>query len=953
MKLILVFLLSFTFVSLLLKAQHFDIKPTELKSPFILNAHQITFVGPRSGEGYFSADGEEIIFQSERFDGNPFYQIYKTNIKSGKTDLISTGKGQTTCAWIHPSKQKVIFSSTHLDPEFEAKVKAEFALRQQPTQKYSWNFDSEFEIFEKNLKTNTIINLTHTKGYDAESSYSPDGKWIAFASNRNAYNQKLSEEDQKHFDADNSYMMDIFIMKADGTEVKQLTDVKGYDGGPFFSADGKKITWRRFSSDGRSAEIYTMNVDGSEQKPITQLKSMSWAPFFHPSGKYIIFTTNLQGFSNFELYIVDTQGLKEPIRVTFEDGFDGLPVFSPNGNQISWTKRNAKGESQIFIAEWDHEGAMQALDLQGPTLDPKNLSSNIETRDLKQYVHYLTSKNFQGRATGSPQEKIYSKKFVELFKKWGLDPAPSTIDYINSFDFFSDVKLGSGNELKIDGKIMTLGKDWNPISYSQSAHLEDLPIVFAGYGILAPATEKFSEYNSYKNLDVKDKWVLVFRDIPNDVLNEKRYHLNFYSRIQHKVTVAKNLGAKGLIIVSGPRSAYKQKLPRFQFEGSLSDSSILIMNIDDSLGEAIMKKSGRTLEEVQKQFDDGSAIEGFAIPNIKISAKIAIEQQHSEGRNAIAMINVKGAKDTITIGAHGDHLGLGLPGVSLATADMTERIHYGADDNASGVSIVLELAHYFSQHKNQLKNNLIFAIWSGEELGNLGSKNYLQSLKKGNISQHNKAYLNLDMVGRLREHLYVQGIGSSLEWKTLLEKLAINTTGFNLVPQEDPYLPTDAMSFYVEDKVPVISLFTGSHLEYHTPLDTEEKINFDGMLKIADFTKVLIQTINSEKLSYHAIESNKRNQEARRFKIYLGTIPDYTQEGVKGVKISGTSQKSPAEIAGLKSNDIIISLGGQKIENIYDFTYALQMIKAGAETEIKIIRSQNKLSLKIIPAMKE
>jgi predicted metalloprotease with PDZ domain len=209
------------------------------------------------------------------------------------------------------------------------------------------------------------------------------------------------------------------------------------------------------------------------------------------------------------------------------------------------------------------------------------------------------------------------------------------------------------------------------------------------------------------------------------------------------------------------------------------------------------------------------------------------------------------------------------------------------------------------------------------------------------------------MVGRLREHLYVQGIGSSLEWKTLLEKLAINTTGFNLVPQEDPYLPTDAMSFYVEDKVPVISLFTGSHLEYHTPLDTEEKINFDGMLKIADFTKVLIQTINSEKLSYHAIESNKRNQEARRFKIYLGTIPDYTQEGVKGVKISGTSQKSPAEIAGLKSNDIIISLGGQKIENIYDFTYALQMIKAGAETEIKIIRSQNKLSLKIIPAMKE
>lgn len=952
MKQILVVLGLFTFISIFSGAQHFGAKPTETKSPFIINPHQITFVGPRAGEGYFSADGEEMVFQSERYDGNPFYQIYKLNIKTGKTELISTGKGQTTCSWIHPSKKKIIYSSTHLDPEFEAKAKAEYALRQQPTQKYSWSFDDQYDIFEKDLKTGALKNLTHTKGYDAESSYSPDGKWIAFASNRNAYNQKLSEEDQKHFDADNSYMMDIFIMKANGTGVKQLTEAKGYDGGPFFNADGTKITWRRFSPDGRSAEIYTMNVDGTEQKPITQLKSMSWAPFFHPSGKYLIFTTNLQGFSNFELYIVDTQGLKEPVRVTYEDGFDGLPVFSPDGKLMSWTKRNAKGESQIYLAEWDHDAALQALDLQNPSLEAKNLSTNIETRDLKQYVHYLTAKSFKGRATGSPQEKIYTEKFAELFKKWGLSPAPGTQDYINSFDFLSDVKLAGNNELKLDDTALVLGKDWNPISYSQSGQLEALPVVFAGYGMVAPATEKFPEYNSYKGLDVKDKWVLVFRDIPNDVANEYRYHLNFYSRIQHKVTVAKNLGAKGLIIVSGPRSAYKQKLPRFQFEGSLSDSSLFIINIDDPVGEAIVKRSGRTLEELQKQLDDGAFVEGFAIPNLKVSTKVAIEQQHAIGKNTIAIIQIKGAKDTLVIGAHGDHLGLGLPGVSLATAEMTDRIHYGADDNASGVATVLELAQYFSQHKNQLKSNLIFAIWSGEELGNLGSKNYLQSLKKKNLALNEKAYINLDMVGRLREHLYIQGLGSSIEWKPIVERLAVNTS-FNLVPQEDPYLPTDAMSFYVEDKTPVISLFTGSHLEYHTPLDTEAKINFDGMLKIAEFTKSLVLNLNEEKLRYHAVESNKKNQEGRRFKIYLGTIPDYSQEGIKGVKISGTSQKSPAETAGLKPNDIIIELGGQKIENLYDFTYALQMVKAGAETEIKVFRNQKEVSFKITPAMKE
>jgi Tol biopolymer transport system component len=952
MKSILTFIISFIFISTFSGAQHFGAKPTEAKSPFIINAHQITFVGPRAGEGYFSADGEELIFQSERYDGNPFYQIYKMTIKTGKTELISTGKGQTTCAWIHPTEQKVIFSSTHQDPEFEAKTKAEYALRQQPTQKYSWSFDDQYDIFEKDLKSGKLKNLTNKKGYDAESSYSPDGKWIAFASNRNAYNQKLSEDDQKHFEADNSYLMDIFIMKADGSEVKQLTDTLGYDGGPFFNNDGKQLTWRRFAPDGRSAEIFTMNADGTDQKPVTQLKSMSWAPFFHPSGKYLIFTTNLQGFSNFELYIVDSQGLKEPVRVTFEDGFDGLPVFSPNGKLISWTKRNAKGESQIYLAEWDHDAALESLNLRSPSLDLRNLSDNIQTRDIKQYVNYLTAKAFQGRATGSPQEKIYTQKFVELFKKWGLTAAPGTQDFISSFDFLSDVKLNGENELKIDNTTLVLGKEWNPIAYSHSGQIEALPVVFAGYGMVAPATEKFAEYNSYRGLDVKDKWVLVFRDIPNDVVNEYRYHLNFYSRIQHKVTVAKNLGARGLLIVSGPRSAYKQKLPRFQFEGSLSDSSLFVLNIDDPVGEAVVKRSGHTLDELQKQLDDGSYKEGFAIPNLKVSTKVAIEQQHAVGRSAIASINIKVAKETLVIGAHGDHLGLGLPGVSLATAEMPDRIHYGADDNASGVSVVLELAHYFSQHRDQLKSNLIFAIWSGEELGNLGSKNYLQSLKKKNLSLNEKAYLNLDMVGRLREHLYVQGLGSSLGWKPIIERLAVNSS-FNLVPQEDPYLPTDAMSFYVEDKAPVLSLFTGSHLEYHTPLDTKDKINYDGILKIAEFAKAVILNLNGDKLKYHAIEGNKRNQEGRRFKIYLGTIPDYSQEGIKGVKISGTSQKSPAEAAGLKANDVIVELAGQKIENLYDFTYALQMVRAGAETEIKVIRNQTEILLKITPAMKE
>lgn len=930
-----------------------EAKATPAPGPQLISyARQVTFEGPRSGEGYFNKDGTELIFQSERYPGNPFYQIYKMNLATGKTELVSTGRGQTTCSWLHPDGKKALFSSTHLDPQFEDKVKAELALRKQPTQKYSWSFDENYDIFEKDLRSGKLKNLTQIKGYDAEGAYSPDGQWIVFASNRAAYTQPLSAEDRKRFEADGSYMMDIYIMKADGTKVKKLTDHLGYDGGPFFSHDGQKITWRRFSPDGRSAEIYTMNRDGSEQKALTHLNVMSWAPFFHPSGQYIIFTTNLLGFQNFELYIVDAEGKRDPIRVTSEEGFDGLPVFSPDGQSLAWTKRNNKGESQIYLAQWDHHAALRALDLEPAPLGKESLTTEISARDLKTVVHYLSSKSMQGRLTGSPEEKRYSDEIATLFGRWGLKPAPQTDKFINHFEFLSNVTLGEKNELVVNGKPLALGKDWNPISFSQSGEFKNSPVVFAGYGLSAPATEKFSEYNSYKGLDVKGKWVLVFRDIPNDVTGEWRYHLNFYSRIQHKVTVAKNAGALGLLVVSGPRVAYKQKLPKFQFEGSLSDSSLPVVNINDDIAEQILASSSRKLGSLQKALDDGSFQEGFEIEKATVSATIDLHPVRSVGHNVLGMITVPGAKETLFIGGHGDHLGLGIPGVSLATSDMTDKIHYGADDNASGVAAILELAHYFSKTTKGLKTNLVFSVWSGEELGNLGSKNYLKSLSTKAPNTKIKGYINLDMVGRLKDSLYAQGLGSSQEWRVSMETLS-RQQGFSLVAQDDPYLPTDAMSFYVEAKVPVISLFTGSHLEYHTPLDTPDKINYEGLKLITTMVRDLALQTSAEKLTYRAVESNHNQMPGRKFRVYLGTIPDYSQEGVKGVRISGTSEKSPAEKAGLKGQDVIVELAGQKIENLYDFTYALQTVKPGAEVIIKVMRNQAIVDLKITPATKE
>ena len=367
----LILLFFITIFTLFPIRSHLAPNPTEVKDTirdlgleFHTNQRQITFEGPKSGEGYFSADGSKMILQSERHPNNPFYQMYILDLKSGKADRLSPGQGKTTCGWIHPNLKKAMWSSTHLDPEWEKKQKEEIETRKNPVKgKYSWSYDEQFDIFESTLDGKNVKRLTKELGYDAEGSYSPDGQWIAFASNRTGYSTPLNPENKALFEKDPSSQMEIYIMKADGSGVKRLTDNIGYDGGPFFSADGKKITWRRFDRSGATAEIYTMNIDGTEQKQITHLNAMSWAPYFHPSGKYVIFATSVMGYSNFELFMVDSEGKQKPIRVTNDEGFDGLASFSPDGKKLTWTHRNEKGESQIYLADWNHEKALSALQL--------------------------------------------------------------------------------------------------------------------------------------------------------------------------------------------------------------------------------------------------------------------------------------------------------------------------------------------------------------------------------------------------------------------------------------------------------------------------------------------------------------------------------------------------------------------------------------------------------------
>ena len=339
--------------------------PAYQERDFLSRVRRLTVEGKRAGEGYWSPDGTHLVFQSEREPGNPFYQIYLLDLASGDTKRISPGLGKTTCAFFRPGSDEIEFASTHGDPKSKQYQDEELAFRASGKERrYSWDYDPEMDIYSYNQKTGAIKRLTTAKGYDAEGGYSPDGRSIVFSSMRSAYDHPLTETEKKSLDENPSNFAEIYIMNADGTGQKRLTSTFGYDGGPFFTPDGKKIIWRRFDEQGLIADVWTMNLDGTDQKQVTTFGSMSWAPYMHVSGEYLFFASNKLGFENFEVFIVDAAGTKEPVRVTYTNGFDGLPVPSPDGKTLAWTSSRSGGAGsagQIFLGQWNHAKALEAL----------------------------------------------------------------------------------------------------------------------------------------------------------------------------------------------------------------------------------------------------------------------------------------------------------------------------------------------------------------------------------------------------------------------------------------------------------------------------------------------------------------------------------------------------------------------------------------------------------------
>jgi len=576
----------------------------------------------------------------------------------------------------------------------------------------------------------------------------------------------------------------------------------------------------------------------------------------------------------------------------------------------------------------------------------KQSVQDISEKDLRNYVTRLASPQYEGRGTGDKGERMATSYLAAFLEGLGLQPAGADESYFQAFDFPAGMKLDGKNDLAFDkvvpagfDRTITPGEHYQPLSFSQSGKFA-AGLVFAGFGILA------GEYDSFEGLEVKDKWVVVLRGNP-----EARPRLRGSGPLVVKANLAREKGAAGIIFVKGTNEEISAELlPPSQ---DIGGGTILpAITITDQLAAPLLtgKPELASLKKLFESYSKARKIKGFEL-KARISARIGVVKRRDEGRNVVARLvtGTKPSEEAIVIGAHIDHLGHGNRGGSRARGGEADEIHLGADDNASGVAAMMELAQHFTARKESgalnLKRDLLFAGWSGEELGLHGSSHYVKQVEKqGALYPRIAAYLNLDMVGRLKkEGLNVQGTGSSTAWAGVLDRID-KPDQLRILRSASPYLPTDTTPFYNAD-VPVLSIFTGLHDDYHTPRDTIETLNFPGLHKVTryvrDMTVALAQL--PEAPDYVKVERNRRRNTPRvRLGIQFETIEE-------GLRVTSVQEGSAAARSGLKKDDILWQLDGTDVRNAEELVAVLRKLEPGKDYPLMVNRLDKEIRLRISP----
>lgn len=551
-------------------------------------------------------------------------------------------------------------------------------------------------------------------------------------------------------------------------------------------------------------------------------------------------------------------------------------------------------------------------------------------------------------------------------------------------------------ELKLDD-------DFTPLALGGSGEF-DLPLVFVGYGI----TGKEENYDDYEGIDVEGKAVIILRrepqqDNPHSVFNGLQH--SQHAPFARKVSNAYEHGAAAVIFVTeeydirrrvdqrrkawqsaldalaeahaefgqledpslAEIEAYRQKVielserirsqgermaaeydPVLKFEaagGAESGRNFPILHMRRAVIDKMLSESlGTTLSEVEAAIDEGPTPHSRELPGWRIAGRVEVERNEVEVKNVIGILEGEGplADETIVIGAHYDHLGYGGPGSFVPDK---HEIHNGADDNASGTSTLLEVARRLATRPQRLPRRVVFIAFTGEERGLVGSAHYVANPYIP--LEDTVAMLNMDMVGRLNDDkLIVHGTGTAPELDALVDELGADYR-FVITKHASGTGPSDHTSFYMK-KIPVLHFFTGTHRDYHRPSDTHEKLNVEGMRRVGEMVADIAVRLAEapERPTYQETAHGRMADPGDGVRPYFGSIPEFASNE-PGYAISGVTQDSPADKAGLQGGDVIIQLGDSKVGNLEDFDSALRKHKGGDKVPVTVKRGEKEVTVTV------
>lgn len=555
---------------------------------------------------------------------------------------------------------------------------------------------------------------------------------------------------------------------------------------------------------------------------------------------------------------------------------------------------------------------------------------------LTRFVYTLASDSLKGRPVGSDAD-LKAASYI-LKKMIQADLKPMAENGFQPFSLVASVQPGDNNKMRIGGHAIDLGTQYSLYAFSASASVE-APVVFAGFGIVMQ-NDSLSR-DDYRNLDVKGKWVLVLRGDPMPERNDSPFIP--FADARTKAMLARDRGAAGLIITSGKRNNAQDELAPLIFDRSVSDVGIPVIDLKRSAADAFLLPEGYGADSLE-----ASSIFGHkAAPALPVTASATthLVKKSVETRNVVAALTSTVPSDEwLVIGAHYDHLGMGGPG-SGSRMPETPAIHYGADDNASGVAGVLWLAEKLSAQRNLLKRNILFVAFGAEELGLIGSRYFVRNLPvpKDKVV----AMINLDMIGRLNEKqsLMAGGTGTSPIWEPMLTRLN-EGLGISLAFSQEGFGASDHASFYAEG-IPVLFFTTGAHSDYHTPNDTPDKINYQGMEQVLGLIGAVSLELAQMKERPEFREAGPRERVASRrgFRVTFGIMPGFADTGGNGLNVDGVTKGGPADLAGMKKGDRITGINGLAVKDIYDYMNRLKTIKPGERVNVDVLRNNEPLIL--------